>query len=133
MGVRKIRVKEDSEAINPILNSVDDLTRNAELNGFYNGKKLDVYRLAESLGINVFCSDLDSEISGKLYCDDSGQWIAEVNASHHENRKRFTLAHEIAHFCSHIKDKQSFEDSTFSEIMNQIIWKYQRITLQRNY
>jgi len=113
MGVRKMRVKKDPLETKTILNSVDDLVEVAETEGFYNGKVLDVYRLAENIGLSVYVADLDDDISGRLFCDEKGDWIAEINSVHHENRKRFTLAHEIAHFCSHIKDKQVFEDSTF--------------------
>jgi len=33
-------------------------------------------------------------------CGPSG-YLIEVNGAHHENRRRFTLAHEIAHFMMH--------------------------------
>ena len=67
---------------------------------------VNVIGFANDLGIKVFTSNkLGSDISGKLFRDgtlggESGYAIV-VNGSHPEVRRRFTIAHEIAHFALH--------------------------------
>ncbi len=62
--------------------------------------------LARALGLNVYhVPNWDSGLSGKImksaeYGGDSG-YAVFVNQGHHENRRRFTTAHEIAHFILH--------------------------------
>ncbi len=61
--------------------------------------------LAMALGIRVFHAEMEDFISGKiqrdaLYGGTSGYAIF-VNKGHHVNRRRFTTAHEIAHFIYH--------------------------------
>lgn len=61
--------------------------------------------LAEALGINVYYVDWPDDISGRIQKDPvnggkSGYAIL-VNQKHHPNRRRFTIAHEIAHFVLH--------------------------------
>lgn len=43
---------------------------------------------------------LDEELSGMAFIKD-GQAVVAVNALHHPNRQRFTMAHELAHICLH--------------------------------
>jgi IrrE N-terminal-like domain len=67
---------------------------------------VDVIAIANELGLNVWeMESLPSTISGKIFRDPlnggaSGFSIA-VNASDNPLRKRFTVAHEIAHFVLH--------------------------------
>lgn len=62
--------------------------------------------LARELGMNVYkVDDWDDDISGKIQKDDklgggSGYAIF-VNGKHSVERRRFTIAHEIAHFILH--------------------------------
>lgn len=61
--------------------------------------------LAEALGINVFYVDWPDNVSGRIQRDEenggpSGYAIL-VNKRHHPHRRRFTIAHEIAHFVLH--------------------------------
>jgi hypothetical protein len=68
-----------------------------------------VTALAHELGIKVYQSaGLAATVSGKLVRDverggQSGYAIV-VNATHVETRRRFTIAHEIAHFVLHRSD-----------------------------
>jgi hypothetical protein len=70
---------------------------------------VDVSKIAVDLGITVWESRrLPDGISGKLFIDPhnggpSGFSIL-VNASDAFTRKRFTIAHELAHFILHLKD-----------------------------
>ncbi|MEZ5428728.1 MAG: ImmA/IrrE family metallo-endopeptidase [Pyrinomonadaceae bacterium] len=63
---------------------------------------VDVEQIAKNLGIVVEFKPTKSEISGFLFRDHkNNKSIIGVNKSHHENRQRFTLAHEIGHFVLH--------------------------------
>jgi Zn-dependent peptidase ImmA (M78 family) len=59
---------------------------------------IDVEYVAERLHLNVAYADLGSDVSGLLISRGSITTIA-VQASDHPNRQRFTIAHEIAHYC----------------------------------
>ena len=63
-----------------------------------------VVPLADGLGVNVFrVNDWPDDLSGLIKKDsnsDSGYSIY-VNAKHSDTRRRFTIAHEIAHYMSH--------------------------------
>ena len=59
-----------------------------------------VDEVARHLGIQVDEADLGEECSGMLVRDEESAVIG-VNANHHEHRKRFTIAHEIAHYMLH--------------------------------
>lgn len=62
--------------------------------------------LAEALGLNVWhVREWEDHISGMIL-KNNGQggksgYAIYVNANHHVNRRRFTTAHEIAHFVLH--------------------------------
>ncbi len=53
--------------------------------------------IARKLGIELVQEDLGEELSGVLI-KESEKVVIAVNAGHPENRRRFTAAHEIAHF-----------------------------------
>ncbi len=59
-----------------------------------------VDEVARYLGIQVDEAELGEECSGMLVRDEESAVIG-VNVNHHEHRKRFTIAHEIAHFMLH--------------------------------
>jgi predicted transcriptional regulator len=64
-----------------------------------------VIPLANALGIEVYKAPWPKTVSGKIQKDaerggPSGYAIY-VNASHSETRRRFTIAHEIAHYVLH--------------------------------
>lgn len=70
---------------------------------------VNVVALANDLGIKVWTSQkLRDDISGKLFKDGelggSSGYAIVVNGNHAEVRRRFTIAHEIAHFCLHRKE-----------------------------
>jgi Zn-dependent peptidase ImmA (M78 family) len=73
---------------------------------FQQSAPVDVVKMAEALGVRVWeLSDLEPHISGKLFKDPtnggpSGYSIG-VNAKEAFVRKRFTVAHELAHFILH--------------------------------
>lgn len=59
-----------------------------------------VDKIAKGLGAVIRFQPLDEELSGMIYVKD-GTPIIGVNALHHPNRQRFTLAHEIGHLVMH--------------------------------
>ena len=59
-----------------------------------------VDEVARYLGIQVDEVDLGEDCSGMLVREE-GSVVIGVNANHHEHRKRFTIAHEIAHYMLH--------------------------------
>ena len=59
-----------------------------------------VERIAKSLDAELRYSPLDDELSGMIYVNE-GTPIIGVNALHHPNRQRFTIAHECGHLILH--------------------------------
>lgn len=74
---------------------------------------VNILAVAEFLGLEVVEEPMDDDLSGYLE-ERSGTWVVGVNSLHHRNRKRFTIAHEIAHFVLHSSEKNSFHDQTFA-------------------
>jgi Zn-dependent peptidase ImmA (M78 family) len=74
---------------------------------------VNILAVAEFLGLEVVEEPMDDDLSGYLE-KRSGTWVIGVNSLHHRNRKRFTVAHEIAHFVLHSAVKDSFHDQTFA-------------------
>jgi Zn-dependent peptidase ImmA (M78 family) len=74
---------------------------------------LDVKAVATALDIGVEYRPLDSEVSGILRKELNDRWTIYVNDKHPDTRQRFTIAHEIAHWCLHKYSKTSFEDVMF--------------------
>lgn len=61
---------------------------------------VDVEAVARLLGVRVVYEELDDDMSGLLLITQKRPTIA-VNAAHHENRQRFTIAHELGHLLLH--------------------------------
>lgn len=61
---------------------------------------VDVRNMARELGIRVVEEKMGDDESGCIQKTDSGYKIC-VNKKHSENRKRFTIAHELGHFMLH--------------------------------
>lgn len=59
-----------------------------------------VERIAQGQGITIQSVPLDDELSGMAFVKD-GKRVIVVNAGHHPNRQRFTVAHELAHHLLH--------------------------------
>ncbi|MDV4179766.1 ImmA/IrrE family metallo-endopeptidase [Rhizobium brockwellii] len=74
-----------------------------------------VDKIAKGLGALVRYSPLDNELSGMIYIKD-GTPIIGVNALHHINRQRFTIAHECGHLELHrdLLSSQVHVDKEFS-------------------
>lgn len=67
---------------------------------------INLENIANYLGVEIRYDDLDDDVSGFLVVDDKKP-TAVINENHHPNRQRFTIAHEIGHYCLHVnKDEK---------------------------
>lgn len=62
--------------------------------------------IAKYLGIEIRYDDLDDDVSGFLVVENSKP-TAGINDNQHPNRQRFTIAHEIGHYCLHVKNNDN--------------------------
>ena len=94
--------------------------------GFQQDAPIDITAMAEGLGLVVYDDyELAPGISGMIQQDSSGEsvsgYVISVNANEPYSRRRFTVAHECAHFLRH-RDKIGdgiFDDAMYrSEKMN---------------
>lgn len=79
------------------------------LRGSSYGIPVDVEKVAESHNVSVVEQDLEDSVSGVLVVKD-GRGIIGVNANHHPNRRRFTIAHELGHYLLHPEASEVFVD-----------------------
>lgn len=70
---------------------------------------VDVKALARRLGVDVIEQDLEDSVSGMLAVRD-GQATIVVNQHHAHRRQRFTIAHELGHYCLHRMASNVFID-----------------------
>lgn len=61
---------------------------------------VDLEKVCDSLSIKVHYEQLEDKVSGVLMIK-GGEKHALINATHHTNRRRFSLAHEIGHLVLH--------------------------------
>jgi hypothetical protein len=86
---------------------------------YQNAIPVDVNAIASELGLSVWeFKAFPETVSGKLFKDDAyggtSGWSIGVNAHEPYQRKRFTVAHEIAHFLLHRnKIQDELSDDTF--------------------
>lgn len=62
---------------------------------------VDLEGLARRLGISISHELMPDSISGSIERMPNDSFMIRVNSRHGENRRRFTIAHEIGHFVSH--------------------------------
>jgi Zn-dependent peptidase ImmA (M78 family) len=65
---------------------------------------VNVERIAEAMGAIISRTVVEDELSGFIYRPGPSTAIIGVNQSHHENRQRFTIAHELGHMLLHAGD-----------------------------
>ncbi len=88
MAVRKKQIKEIVESL-------------LEQHGVRQAP-VDVKKLARAMDIQIKLDEVDDELSGFLFRDKkAGRAVIGVNKSQHENRQRFTIAHELGHYVLH--------------------------------
>lgn len=71
--------------------------------GFLHEAPVDLLAMAEALGLTVdLNAALSRDLSGRIVRRNGGAgYHIEIQRAHSANRKRFTLAHEIAHYLIH--------------------------------
>lgn len=81
-----------------------------------------VVRLVKALGVRLRFSPLDDELSGMIYIK-KRKPIIGVNALHHPNRRRFTIAHECGHLILHKRKitKEIHVDKAFPMLMRDAV------------
>ncbi len=109
-GTKRIRLFSQGGSSEMLLTSVEGLLNFAETNRLYNGVQLDIRKLVSSMNIEIKDTILDPSISGSL-SRDGDNWVIQINKSHHTNRQRFTLGHELAHYVLHKSDSDNFTDT----------------------
>ena len=75
-------------------------------------------------GIEIINDDLSAEISGLIEYASDGGFIIAINKYHSYERRRFTLAHEFAHYAMHkeyiIKNKKIIDTALFRDRKSEI-------------
>lgn len=76
---------------------------------------INIERAVRNLGITIIQNELEGDVSGYLFVSKDCQPIIGVNSKHPEVRRRFTIAHELGHFCLHVAGNSeiSFVDKNF--------------------
>ncbi|MEW8441818.1 MAG: ImmA/IrrE family metallo-endopeptidase [Candidatus Thiodiazotropha taylori] len=64
---------------------------------------VDVVEIADKEGVRITYEVLEDDVSGFLVVKNRQGTIA-VNSTHHNNRQRFTIAHELGHYFLHSVD-----------------------------
>ena len=80
------------------------------LERFGNHVPVDVEAIAKSYNLSIRTQALEESVSGMLVIKDDGGLIG-VNETHHPNRQRFTVAHELGHFLLHRHASNVFIDT----------------------
>jgi Zn-dependent peptidase ImmA (M78 family) len=60
-----------------------------------------VGKIAKQLGIQIKLDKVDDDLSGFIVRDTGKRALIGANKSHHPNRQRFTIAHELGHYLLH--------------------------------
>jgi Zn-dependent peptidase ImmA (M78 family) len=88
MAVRKALIRQQAEALLAKFEVV--------------GGPVPVEKIARALGIDIKLDEVDDNLSGFLVRDEKGKkTVIGANKSHHPNRRRFTIAHELGHYLLH--------------------------------
>lgn len=86
-----------------------------------------VKNIAQQLGAVIFFEPFEGkdDVSGILFREGENKKIIGINSSHHPNRQRFSIAHEIGHLILHNRDlfvdkviKVNFRDSKSSQAID---------------
>jgi len=67
--------------------------------------------IAKHLKAEIHFEPFPGELSGMMHRMDDGTSVIGVNATHPRVRKRFTVAHEIAHLVLHTDEGMHFDES----------------------
>ena len=84
---------------------------------------VDVWAIASALDITVGHLPMPQNVSGKIVNDRGSPPTISIiiNAAHHLNRRRFTLAHELAHYVLHRDQITEVVDNTMFRVGRQTL------------
>lgn len=57
-------------------------------------------------------SMLEDSVAGMMVTRENGTTVVAINQSHHKNRKRFSMAHELGHYLLHRNARSIFVDGS---------------------
>jgi Zn-dependent peptidase ImmA (M78 family) len=79
--------------------------------GLYKGYALQLESVCNELKVKCYLADFDDKlISGAIMKnDDNDQYSIYVAKQQHPNRQRFTIAHELGHYISFLKQSFSYQ------------------------
>lgn len=93
--------------------------------------------LADKLGVSIHRVPMDDRVSGFIERQ-GNKWVIGVNSRHHENRQRFTIAHELGHFAYHrplldagTNDTRAYRTDPETRLFNAKIQRRQEIEANR--
>ena len=107
-----LRKPKSNNSDSSSINSVEDLYQLAREKSI-TCLPIDLAKLASLLQIKIMGAKLDETVSGVLKKDPAGVWTVLYNEGQSYVRSRFTIAHELAHFCLHRGNRDNFEDDVF--------------------
>lgn len=116
MAVVRLVPQNTAPAIDVEVKSLNDLREHIRKNNL-DALPLDIFKIANSLGLKVHFQRMDDDMSGFL--ERQGvHWVVGINELHNIVRQRFTAAHEIAHYVLHRGQQNRFDDVTFARRNN---------------
>ena len=89
--------------------AIENLVDNILSENDINSPPVNLAKIARRLNVEVVKQDAAEHISGMLINAGVGKALIGVNAKHHPNRQRFTIAHEFGHFLLHKFDGVHFD------------------------
>lgn len=84
---------------------------------------VDVEVIARSLGATIIYEPFDGNLSGSLIKEAGSTPVIAINTSHHPNRQRFSIAHELGHLQLHAtrkKEDHVFLDRPFRALRSEV-------------
>ena len=93
-----------------------NMTREKEkiIRDFQKKPPVRIFSLARALGLEIYKHEFPNNISGCIEREEGGSYVIFTNENHHINRRRFTVAHEIAHYLLH---RDMIEDGVVDDIL----------------
>lgn len=112
MGVKGRRIRKFVDEP-PLTKGAEDVIKQIRDKGLIKDYEVNIQKYIEGDEDIDFKLDTEMEpsMSGSLIKDKvSGKWKLRVNAKHHPKRRRFTMAHEYAHYVLHKDERGTFVD-----------------------
>jgi Zn-dependent peptidase ImmA (M78 family) len=114
MGVRGSRPNPSRPVVSEpeLIVDVVGVIASARQKGYIANCNTKIEEIVKDHNIDIVMEDMNSAQSGSLSYN-NGKWVMRINQKHHPKRRRFTMAHEFAHYYLHREATPYFEDTTF--------------------